>query len=123
MSLWYIQNTQHMISIRIINEILYILKYQVFKIQNLNSSFDTYSKFQVLNRPHQASLVAQTVKNLPVTWETWVWSLVWEDSLEKGMAIHSSILAWWIPMDREAWRATVRGVSKESDTTEWLGTQ
>ena len=66
----------------------------------------------MLNRPLRASLVAQTVKNLPVTWETWVWSLVWEDSLEKGMAIHSSILAWWIPMDREAWRATVHGVSK-----------
>ena len=41
-----------------------------------------------------ASLVAQMVKYLPVTWETQVQSLGWEDPLEKGMAIHSSILAW-----------------------------
>ena len=38
----------------------------------------------------RASLVAQTVKNLPAMWETWVQSLGQEDSLEKGMAIHSS---------------------------------
>ena len=41
-------------------------------------------------------LVAQLVKNLPVMWETWVWSLGWEDPLEKGMATHSNILAWRI---------------------------
>ena len=45
----------------------------------------------------QASLVAQLVKNLPATWETWVQSLGWEDPLEKGKATHSSILAWRIP--------------------------
>ena len=39
------------------------------------------------------SLVAQTVKNLPVMWETLVWSLGQEDPLEKEMAIHSSIFA------------------------------
>ena len=44
-----------------------------------------------------ASLVAQLVKNLPATWETWVRSLGWEDPLEKGKATHSSILAWRIP--------------------------
>ena len=43
-----------------------------------------------------ASLVAQLVKNLPAMWETWVQSLGWEDLLEKGMATHSSILAWRI---------------------------
>ena len=44
-----------------------------------------------------ASLVAQTLKNPPATWETWVRSLCWEDPLEKkGMATHSSILAWRI---------------------------
>ena len=43
------------------------------------------------------SLVAQLVKNLPAMWETWVQSLGWEDPLEKGMATHSSILAWRIP--------------------------
>ena len=40
-----------------------------------------------------ASLVAQVVKNLPAMQETWVRSLGWEDPLEKGTAIHSSILA------------------------------
>ena len=59
-----------------------------------------------------ASLVAQMVKNLPAMWETWVWSLSWEDLLEEGMAIHSSILAWRIPMDRGAWWGTVHGVTK-----------
>ena len=46
----------------------------------------------------KASLVAPLVKNLPAMWKTWVWSLGWEDPLEKGTAItHSSILAWRIP--------------------------
>ena len=44
--------------------------------------------------------------------ETWFQSLGWEDPLEEGMATHSSILAWKIPMDRGAWRATVHGVPK-----------
>ena len=44
-----------------------------------------------------ASLVAQLVKNPLAMWETWVRSLGWEDSLEKGKATHSSILAWRIP--------------------------
>ena len=43
------------------------------------------------------STVAQLVKNLPEMWETWVRSLGWEDSLEKGKATHSTILAWRIP--------------------------
>ena len=44
-----------------------------------------------------ASLVAQTVTNLPTMWETWVDFLGWEDPLEEGVATHSSILAWRIP--------------------------
>ena len=52
----------------------------------------------------QASLVAQMVKNLPAVWETLVRSLGWEDPLEKGMAIHSSILAWRIPWTKEPGR-------------------
>ena len=56
-----------------------------------------------------ASLVAQTLKNLPME-ETWVQSLCWEDPLEEGMSTHSSILAWRIPMDRGAWWATVHGI-------------
>ena len=44
-----------------------------------------------------ASLVAQLVKNPPAMWETWVRSLGWEDTLKKGKATHSRILAWRIP--------------------------
>ena len=58
-----------------------------------------------------ASLVAQSVKNLPAVQETRVRSLGWEDPLEKEMATHSSVLAWKI-MDRGAWRAAVHGVAK-----------
>ena len=53
-------------------------------------------------KPHQASLVAQMVKNLPAMQETWVQSLGWEDPLEKGMATHSSSLAWRIPWTEES---------------------
>ena len=49
----------------------------------------------------EASLLAQTVKNLPAMLETWVRSLGQEDPLEKGKAIHSSILAWRIPWTEE----------------------
>ena len=59
----------------------------------------------------RASLVVQLIKNLPAMRETWVLSLGWEDPLEKGMATHSSVLAWRIPMDRGAWWATVHGVT------------
>ena len=59
-----------------------------------------------------ASLVVQTVKNLSAMWETWFWSLGWEDPLEEGMAINSSILAWRILIDGGAWWATVHGVTK-----------
>ena len=52
------------------------------------------------------------LKNLPAMWETCVRSLGWKDPLEEGMATHSSILAWRIPMDREAWRATVHEVAQ-----------
>ena len=60
-------------------------------------------------------LVAHKVKNLPAMQETWVQSLGGENPLEEGMATHSSILAWRIPMDRGAWQATVHGVP-ESQT-------
>ena len=52
-------------------------------------------------------LVAQLLKNLPAMWETWVWSLGWEDPLEKGKATHSSILVW-----RILWTVWVHGVTK-----------
>ena len=56
--------------------------------------------------------MAQTVKNPPATWENWVRSLGREDSLEEEVATHSSILAWRIPMDGGAWRATLYGAAK-----------
>ena len=52
------------------------------------------------------------VKNPPAMQETWVRSLGWEDPLEEGTATHSSILDWRIPMDRDAWQATVPRVAK-----------
>ena len=56
--------------------------------------------------------MVQAVKNLPAMQETQVQSLGGEDPLEKGMATHSSILTWKNPMDRGAWCATVRGITK-----------
>ena len=50
------------------------------------------------------SLVAQMVKRLSTTWETWVQSLGLEDPLEKEMATHSSTLAWKIPWTEERGR-------------------
>ena len=52
--------------------------------------------------------------------ETWVQSMGWEDPLEEGMATHSSIVAWKIPMDRGAWQAIIHAVTKGLDTTEQL---
>ena len=62
---------------------------------------------------------AQMVKILPATQETWVWSLGQEDPLEKGMAAHSSMLAWEIPWTEEPGGVQFHGVT-ESDTTEQL---
>ena len=49
----------------------------------------------------RASLIAQMVKHPPAMQETWVQSLGWEDPLKKGLATHSSILAWRIPWTEE----------------------
>ena len=59
-----------------------------------------------------ASLVAQMVKHLPAMWETWVWSLGWEDPLEMEMATHSSTLAWKIPWMEEAGRLQSIGLQR-----------
>ena len=59
-----------------------------------------------------AFLVAQTVKNPPEMWETWIQLLGGEDPLEEGMATDSSIITWRIPTDRGAWWATVHRVIK-----------
>ena len=58
---------------------------------------------------NRASMVAQTVKNLPAVEKTWVHFLGQEDHLEKGMAIHSSITAWEIPWTEEPGRLQPMG--------------
>ena len=65
-------------------------------------------------------LVAQLVKNLPAMQQTWVQPLGWEDPLKEGIATHSRILAWRIPMDKRAWQATVHVVTKNWT---WLSTE
>ena len=85
------------------------------KLKTLSKSVIIYSS---TNKP-RASPVAQMVKNLPAMQETWVWSLGWEDPLEKGMATHSSILAWRIPWTEEPGSYSPWG-HKEMDTTERL---
>ena len=59
--------------------------------------------------------MAQMVKNLPVMQETRVWSLGREDALEKGMATHSSILAWRIPWTEEPGGLQSMGLQRVSD--------
>ena len=61
--------------------------------------------------------MGQTVKNLLTVQDTWVQFLGWEDSLEKEMATHSSILAWKIPWTEEPGRLQSMG-HKESGTIE-----
>ena len=66
-----------------------------------------------------ASLVAQRVRNLPAVQEKFVQSLGWEDPIEQGMATHSSILTWRIPLTEEPdWLQSMG--RKESDATEGL---
>ena len=66
--------------------------------------FLAFSLSFFLNFLFDIEVVAQTVKNLPAMLEIWVRSLGQADSLEKGMAIHSSILAWRIPWTEEPGR-------------------
>ena len=61
----------------------------------------------------RASLLTHLVKNPPAVRETWVWSLGWQDPLEKGTATHSSILTWRIPGLYSPWGG------KESDMTDF----
>ena len=63
--------------------------------------------------PYEHTYMAQLLNNPPEMWETWVWSLGWEDPLEKGRATHSSILAWRIP-----W--TVQSVGLQRVRHDWV---
>ena len=67
-------------------------------------------------QPPWASLIAQSVKNLPAMQETWVRFLGQEDPLEKEMATHSSIITWKTPWTEEPGRLQTMG-PQESDTT------
>ena len=69
----------------------------------------------------QASLVAQLVKNLPAVQETQVQSLGWEDPLEKGMATHSSILAWRIPWTEKPSGPQSMGSQRVGHGDPWVG--
>ena len=62
------------------------------------------------------------VKNIPAVWETWVWSLGWEDPLEEGMAIHSSTLAWRTPSGQGSLAGYSPWGHKQLDMTKWLST-
>ena len=76
-------------------------------------------KIKTYYKAYWASLVAQTVKNLPALQDTEVRSLGWKDPLEEKTATHSSILAWRIPWTEEPGELQSMGY-KESNTTERL---
>ena len=75
--------------------------YKLMKLEKKRSLQFIDEKSKIQRDPSDLSKtpqpIAQLVKNSPAMWETWVWSLGWEDPLEKGTAAHSSILAWRIP--------------------------
>ena len=75
--------------------------------------------FQVNQCTQWASLVAQTLNNLPEMQETWVQSLGQKNPLEKGMATHSSILAWKIPRREEPGRLQYMGLQRVGNE-KWL---
>jgi len=66
----------------------YIFPHELISAQDLEKSFSYM---------FGASLVAQLIKNLSLVWETWINPCTGKDSLEKGEATHSSILAWRMP--------------------------
>ena len=83
----------------------------LYPFANINIK-DTLTDYSISIKAYGASLVAQTVKNLPAMQETQVRSLDREDPLEKGMVINSSVLAWRIPWTEEPGRLQVHGVTK-----------
>ena len=72
----------------------------------------SYTSHEIAEHQRGASLVAQTVKDPPAMRETWVRPLGWEDPLEEGMATHTSIFAWRIPIDRGPWWPQSMGFSR-----------
>ena len=82
----------------------------IFRVNILKTTFKGWVSCELY------LLVAQMVKNLPAMQETQVWSLGWEDPLEKGMATPSSVLAWEIPWTEHP----VRPQSMGSQSRTWL---
>ena len=75
---------------------------EIFKCSDITTLENKITQPHICIQLHfLASLVAQRLKRLPAMWETWVRSLGGEDTLEKEMATHSSILAWRIPWTEE----------------------
>ena len=82
------------------------LKKNIYGIYLKNSLFVCFLRKVIVG---WTCLVAQMVKRLPTTRDTWVQSLGWEDLLEKKMATHSSVLAWKIPWTGEPGRLQSMG--------------
>ena len=82
-----------------LSEYILILRDRVVESSWLYAELSSWLLFWQLRASNLvgASLVTQIVKNLSAMWESWVWVLVLEDPLEKGIATLSSILAWIIP--------------------------
>ena len=68
--------------------------------------------FKPASATHLGFPAGSVGKDQLARWETWIRSLGWEDALEEGMATHSSILSWRIPMGRGAKQVAVHGVTK-----------
>ena len=84
-----------------------------YRSSDLKMSAKLYFHTASLNNSFELMFMCDMmVKNLPTMQETWVWSLGWEDLQKNGMATHSSILTWRIPLNRGAWRSTVHGVAR-----------
>ena len=86
-----------------------VMDREAWSVSRVTKSQTRLSDWTELNG---ASLVAQLVKNLLVVQDTWVQSLGWENLLEKGIATHSSILAWRIPWTEEPGRLQSLGSAK-----------
>ena len=81
----------------------------VFYMYTLTNSHTNFMTFGTTIT--RTSLAAQIVKHLPSMLETWIWSLGWEDPLEKEMATYSSTLAWKTPWTEKR-GVTIHGVAK-----------
>ena len=80
--------------------------------ENINQSSERLISSKFLFLYNWALQVVQTVKNLPVIWETWVQTLGWEDLLEKGMGGLSTILAWRIPWIEDPGKLKLIGLQR-----------